>query len=201
MRLLPREEKFFDYFHTQARLISEASLVLGEIARSGSASAAERITKLERDGDEIIHEIVQKLNATFITPLDPEDIHQMASRLDDVLDGIEEVGYKMFTYKATPLPAEAIKICDTIQASGQAIEKAFAALSQSKELMEHCIEINRLEDLADQIGRSAVAHLFEHEKDPIQIIKLKEIYDLLETACDACEDVADVLQHVVVKNS
>jgi hypothetical protein len=201
MRLLPREEKFFHYFETQAKLILEASALLAEGARSSAPGVAEKIAKIERDADEIIHEIYQKLNATFITPLDPEDIHKLASALDDVLDGIEEAAHKIFAYEATPLPAPAVRICEVIHSCAKGIEQAMTALRTDASVIEHCIEINRLEDEADQLGRKAVAELFRSETDPIRLIKLKEIYDLLEYSCDASEDVADILQNVVVKNS
>ncbi|MCZ2146143.1 MAG: DUF47 family protein [Bryobacterales bacterium] len=201
MRLLPREEKFFHYFLGQARLISEAAVLLVEGARDGMAQAAEKISKIERDGDEIIHEVFQKLNTTFITPLDPEDIHELATALDDVLDGIEEVSHKLVAYKIKPVPMAALQICEIIESCAKSLTLAFEALSQEKSLLEHCIEINRLEDHADQVSRAAVAALFDQEKDAIQLMKLKEIYDLLEMTTDSCEDVADVLQNVVVKNS
>ncbi|MDX1982608.1 MAG: DUF47 family protein [Bryobacteraceae bacterium] len=201
MRLLPREEKFFHYFQTQAKLILEASALLAEGARQSSPGVAIKIAEIEQSGDEIIHEIFQKLNATFITPLDPEDIHKLASSLDDVLDGIEEVAHKIFAYKATPLPAPAVRICEMVHSCAKGLERAMAALGEGSSVVEHCIEINRIEGEADNLGRDAVANLFESETDAIRLIKLKEIYDLLETCCDASEDVADIVQNVVVKNS
>ncbi|MBL8217627.1 MAG: DUF47 family protein [Bryobacterales bacterium] len=201
MRFLPREEKFYHYFLGQVRLISEASALLVEGVRDGMEEAARKISDLEKSGDELIHEIFHKLGQTFITPLDPEDIHKLASHLDDVLDGIEEVAHKMVAYKIKPAPAAVHQICAIILSCSKSFELAFEALSRDKEMLEHCIETNRLEDNADQITRTAVAELFDNEKDPIRLIKLKEIYELLEITTDYCEDVADALQNVVVKNS
>lgn len=201
MRLLPREEKFFHYFLSQVRLIARASGLLMSGARQGFGDTAEQIGKIEREGDEIIHEIFNKLSATFITPLDPEDIHKLASSLDDVLDGIEEAAHKISAYKVVPLPAPAVELCALIESCAAALQTAFQALSDSGPIMEQCIEINRLEDQADQITRAALADIFENEKDAIRLIKLKEIYELLEVTTDFCEDVADMLQNVVVKNS
>ncbi|MBI4907084.1 MAG: DUF47 family protein [Acidobacteria bacterium] len=201
MRLIPREEKFFTYFLGQVRLISEAAALLAQGSRHGMEEAARKIAKLEEDGDSIIHEVFQKLNSTFITPLDPEDIHSLASHLDDVLDGIEESAHKMVAYKVHPIPPGVVQICDIIESCAKVFELAFEALSREKPTIDHCIEINRLEGTADQVARECVADLFETEKDPIRIIKLKEIYELLEITTDYCEDVADALQNVVVKNS
>jgi predicted phosphate transport protein (TIGR00153 family) len=204
MKFLPREEKFFTLFLKQAELIVEASRVLLEGAQSGNAqleSCAARIIRLEREGDEIIHDIFKRLNQTFITPLDPEDIHSVASHLDDVLDGIEDASHRLVAYRIEPIPPQVVVLCRVIHICAQALEKAFQALTKDQPLIEHCIEVNRQEDIADQLVRQAVADLFQHEKDPIALIKLKEIYEFLEGTTDRCEDVADVLQNVVVKNS
>ncbi|MCL5743367.1 MAG: DUF47 family protein [Acidobacteria bacterium] len=204
MRLLPREEKFYGLFNRQAELISEASHLLLEGARSGSsrmAVVATEISTLEHQADEVIHDIFTRLNQTFITPIDPEDIHALSSRLDDVIDGIEDAVYRLVSYRIEPIP-ETVRILSEIIAScGSVLAKAFQALEKDQKLTVHCIEINRLENEADRVVRSAVADLFEHEKDPILLIKLKEVYELLEATTDRCEDVADVLQNVVVKNS
>ncbi|HUQ92848.1 MAG TPA: DUF47 family protein [Bryobacteraceae bacterium] len=201
MRFLPREEKFFHYFLGQVHLIHEAAVLMVQGARDGMEEAALKITQLEKDGDDLIHEILEKLNATFITPLDPEDIHSIASHLDDVLDGIEEAAYKMVAYKVKPVPMAALQMCEIIESCAKTLVLGFEALSQNRSLLEHCIEINRLEEHADHVARNAVADLFEQEKDAIRLIKLKELYELLEITTDYCEDVADALQSVVVKNS
>src|SRR5579884_2519265 len=186
MRLLPRDEQFYQLFLNQAAVIVESSLLLLQGAEKGNAqlaTAAAKINVLEQQGDEIIHDIYVRLNQTFITPLDPEDIHSLSSHLDDILDGIEESAHRIVSYRAKTL------------------EQAFQALSRSEPLLSQCIEVNRLEEVADQIGRDAVSDLFRNEKDCIRLIKLKEVYDLLEQTTDYCEDVADALQNVVVKNS
>src|SRR5437868_3496341 len=180
MKLLPREEKFFVYFQQQVTLIRHAADLLVEGAEAGNshlANAAREIKAAEEQADTIIHEIYRRLNSTFITPLDPEDIHSLASRLDDIIDGIEDCAYRMREYKIDPLPKNVLELCRIIQTSGQTLTKAFAALSKGQPLMDYCVEINRLEEAADQLGRTAVRILFETETDAIRIVKLKEIYD------------------------
>jgi predicted phosphate transport protein (TIGR00153 family) len=204
MRLFPREEKFFEYFRQQVAFICKAADLLVEGAEAGNthlASAAHQIRALEEQADTVIHEIYTRLNSTFITPLDPEDIHSLSSHLDDVIDGIEDSVHRMLDYRIDPLPKTVVELCRLVQSCGHSLEKAFDALSKGEDLNSHCIEINRLEEAADQLGRAAVTDLFANEKDPIRIIKLKEIYEFLELTTDCCEDVADVLQNVQVKNS
>ena len=204
MRLLPRQEKFFTSFLDQVRLISEAARLLYDAVKEGNSHlsrAAARIQQLEHEGDEIIHDIFTRLNQTFITPLDPEDIHSLSSRLDDVLDGIEDAAYRMVAYRLEPIPPEVVELCEVVRDCAKSLEMAFEKLNKDEKLLEDCIEVNRLEDYADLLVRRAVAELFQQEKDPIALIKKKEIYEFLEETTDRCEDVADVLQNVVVKNS
>jgi predicted phosphate transport protein (TIGR00153 family) len=204
MRLLPREEKFFNLFSKQVEVISEASRLLLEGARAGNSrltEVAKMIINLEHQGDELIHEIFTRLNQTFITPLDPEDIHNLSSKLDDVLDGIEDAVHRMVAYRLDAIPDGMIALADIVHRCCLAMERAFNALEKNEKVMDHCIEINRLENEADNLVRGKVAELFENEKDAIRLIKLKEIYEFLESTTDSCEDVADVLQNVVVKNS
>jgi predicted phosphate transport protein (TIGR00153 family) len=204
MRLLPREEKFFNSFLKQTELILQAATLLHATAREGN-SALERavleINALEARGDEIIHEIYTKLNQTFITPIDPEDIHSLASCLDDVLDALEESAHRIVAYRINPIPGIVVEIAGIIENCARSLNLAFQALNAGKPVLEHCIEINRLEDLADKVVRKAVAELFDNEKDPIRLIKLKEIYEYLELTTDNAENVTDALQNVVVKNS
>lgn len=204
MRLLPREEKFFVLFIKQVQIITEASRLLLEGAKAGNsrlAVVAKDISDLEHRGDEVIHEIFTRLNQTFITPLDPEDIHSLSSKLDDVLDGIEDAVHRMVAYRLSVIPATVTSLAEVIYSCCKTLQRAFEALEKNQKLMEHCIEINRLENEADRLVRTAVSDLFENEKDAILVIKLKEIYEFLEATTDRCEDVADVLQNVVVKNS
>ena len=204
MRLLPREEKFYEYFHQQVKFICQAADLLVEGAASGNAhlaSAAHQIRAIEEQADTVIHEIYTRLNSTFITPLDPEDIHSLSSHLDDVIDGIEDSVHRMLAYRIDPLPGTVLELCHLVQSCGLSLLKAFEALAKDQPFMDHCIEINRLEEAADQLVRAAVSDLFRDEKDPIRVIKLKEIYEFLEQTTDYCEDVADALQNVQVKNS
>jgi len=204
MRLLPREERFFTLFLDQARFISMAAERLLNGVRKGNSdlsAAAADIARLEQQGDEVIHDIFMRLNQTFITPLDPEDIHSLSSHLDDVLDGIEDAAHRINAYRIEPIPAPVIELCEIVYSSAMSLGKAFDALNKEEKMLEHCIEVNRLEGLADQVLRRAVEDLFATEKDAIAILKLKEIYEFLEQTTDRCEDVADVLQSVVIKNS
>jgi uncharacterized protein len=204
MRLLPREEKFYHLFLKQVEIISEASTLLLDGVRSGNSRlmvAATDINVLEHRGDEVIHEIFTRLNQTFITPIDPEDIHNISSALDNVLDGIEDTAHRLVSYHINPVPTVMVTLSEIVDHCSASLKAAFEALEQNGPIMDHCIEINRLENDADRIGRSAVADLFNNEKDPIMLIKLKEVYEFFENTIDSCEDVTDVLQNVVVKNS
>jgi predicted phosphate transport protein (TIGR00153 family) len=204
MRLLPREEKFYHLFLKQVAIISDASRLLLEGVRAGNSrltSAAREINALEHAGDEVIHEIFTRLNQTFITPIDPEDIHNISSALDDVLDGIEDTAHRLVSYNIDPIPPTMATLAGIVDACSRSLHSALKALEADGPMMEHCIEINRLENEADGIGRNAVADLFNNEKNPITLIKLKEVYEFFENTIDSSEDVADVLQNVVVKNS
>jgi predicted phosphate transport protein (TIGR00153 family) len=204
MKLFPREEKFFEYFQQQVDFICQAANLLVEGAATGNAhlaSAAHQIRAIEEQADTVIHEIFTRLNSSIITPLDPEDIHSLAAHLDDVIDGMEDSVHRMLAYRIDPLPSTVLELCRIIQSCANTLQQAFAALAKGKPLLSHCIEINRLEEAADQLGRNAVSDLFQNETDPIRIMKLKEIYEFLEQTTDYCEDVADALQNVQVKNS
>jgi len=204
MRLLPREEKFFHYLLGQADLIWEASNALLSALSNGNShleEAADKIRAFEQRGDEIIHDVFTALNLTFITPLDPEDLHSLASHLDDVLDAIEDVSQRMVDYRIDPVTPLMVEMAARIVSCARAIQKAFDALDKDEKLLAHCIEINRLEEEVDGLLREAIKNLFDSEHDPIRVIKYKEVYEFLELAADRCEDVADVLQNVVIKNS
>ncbi len=204
MRLLPKEEKFYELFLQQAHLISEAAAALVEGVKGGNSHLAEASTtiqRLESRGDEIIHDIFTRLNQTFITPLDPEDIHALSCSLDDVLDGIEDACYRMSAYRLDPIPPQIVELCQIVADCSRVLVKAMEALKHDKPLLEHCIEINSLEGVADKLVRRSLAELYQSDIHPIAFIKLKEVYEVLEATTDRCEDVADTLQSVVVKNS
>ena len=204
MRLLPREAKFYHLFQKQVDLIAEASRLLLEGMKMGNArmaSAATDITVLENRGDDVIHEIFTRLNQIFITPIDPEDIHNVSSALDDVLDGIEDTSHRLVSYRIDPIPESMVTLAESVAQCAKSLQAAIEALEKDGPILTHCIEINRLENEADRVGRSAVADLFTKETNPITLIKLKEVYEFFEATIDSCEDVADVLQNVVVKNS
>src|SRR5690242_4932814 len=204
MKLLPREEKFYHLFLKQVEILSDATRLLLDGVRTGNsrlAAVATEINVLENKGDEVIHEIFTRLNQTFITPIDPEDIHNVSAALDNVLDGLEDTSHRLVSYHIKPVPPAMVTLSEIVARCAKSLKSAFEALEKGGSVMEHCIEINRLENEGDLIGRSAVAELFDKEKDPITLIKLKEVYDFIEATIDSCEDVADVLQNVVVKNS
>ena len=204
MRFLPKEEKFFEQFNNQTRIIALAAEALADGVTKGNSHLklmAPRIEELEHEGDEILHDVFTRLNQTFITPLDPEDIHSLCSHLDDVLDGIEDAAHRLLSYRIDPIPEPMIKICKLLHLCSTELNKAVSALDDMPRIIQHCIEINRIEGQVDDIVRQAIVDLFDNETNPIQVIKLKEIYDYLESTADACEDVADALQNIVVKNS
>ena len=203
MNLLPKDERFFEYFHQQAEVLCQVSQLLLSGLKGGYGRVCEvskRIEALERSGDEIAHQTFDRLRTTFITPFDPEDIQALVSALDDVIDTVEDAAFRIVAYRVDPIPPAAIELAEMIANCCGAIGRALRALHEKRSVMEACIEVNRLEDEADAVQRTMLIHLFSSDTDPISLIKLKDLYEALETATDRCEDVADVIQSIAVKN-
>jgi hypothetical protein len=200
---IPKEQKFFDLFNTIAENIHAGATLLSEMFQNlqNSAEYARRIKEIEHRGDAMTHNLITKLNQTFITPFDREDIHSLTSKLDDVLDLIDAVASRFGIFKITHITPQASRLMALVCDSTQELIKAVRALKVHNSVLDHCIEINRLEHATDEVFRSALATLFENEKDPIALIKYKEIYEALEQATDRCADVANILEAIVVKNA
>ena len=200
---IPKEEKFFRLFKDMTENIIVGAKMLKEMLDNfeNPAESQRRIKDIEHKGDSLTHEIIQTLNKTFITPLDREDIYALASKLDDILDLIDASAQRIIMYNVEAIPSEAKSLGFIILQSCHAVDKAVAMLGKKSELIfEACVEINSLENEADRVSREAISRLFDEEKDPIQLIKWKEIFETLEKATDRCEDVSNILESVVVKN-
>jgi predicted phosphate transport protein (TIGR00153 family) len=156
---------------------------------------------VEHRGDLVTHEIFERLNRTFITPLEREDIHQLASGLDDVLDSVEAIGHRMVIFKVPGVTPQAMQLAEILTRCARQIEQASTSLKEFKNLMGFTIEINRLENEADAISREAVADLFSGRHEVLDVMRWKEIYGRLENAADQCEDVANTIESIVIKNS
>jgi predicted phosphate transport protein (TIGR00153 family) len=204
-RLIPRETKFFDLFVEIANNVTEGARMLSELLHSYDYAtmpdAVAKISAIEHRGDEMTHRILIKLNQTFITPFDREDIHLLASSLDDVLDFIFAAGDRLQTYKITQPSPSAKVLAGIILKQAEELVKAVALLEKNGRVLEHCVEVNRLENEADKVTREAIGRLFEGDYDPITLIKLKELLEALEDASDKAEDVADVLETVILKSA
>ncbi len=191
-RFLPREEGFFDLFAKQAANIHVGADALLKMLShyTGVPEQVQIVKAIEHEGDEITHALFTKLNQTFITPFDREDIYELCSRLDDVIDLIDAAASRFVLYRVDTL----------VSATGE-VELAVRALAKPQEALKHCIEINRYENESDRLCRTLIAQLFDEEKDPVQIIKWKEIFEVIETAVDKCEDVANVIEGVILKSA
>jgi uncharacterized protein len=204
VRLIPRDTKFFDLFADMAGNLGQAARLLKQTLED-FREVEERVRQLkeiEHRGDEMTHNILIKLNQTFITPFDREDIYRLASSLDDVLDFTYAAGVRLMMYKITSAPQAAPKLADILVRQTDQLSQAVGRLEKKHDhVLENCVEINRLEREADQVARAAIGLLFDKEKDPISLIKLKELFEVLETATDKAEDVANVLEGVVLKSA
>jgi len=203
--LIPHDKVFFDMFEKQAAVVKEAAWQLVALTEDFTNVKEKRhaIEKLEHKGDMITHDIYEQLNRTFITPLDPEEISRLASALDEVLDYIDGSAEKMFYYNIAGTDSHMIELAKLIHLSAAEIESAVKGIRSIKDpryVEERCIEVNRLENLADDVLAHAVTDLFK-TNDAITIIKLKDIYEHLETATDHCEDVANVLSDIAIRHS
>jgi len=202
-RLIPKEEKFFHLLESSAKNLLEGAEALKDLVHNYTdvEKKVRDIKEIESKGDTIIHEIIDKLNKTFITPIDREDIHILASELDDVLDAIEGISSRLLYFRIEKPTPECIRLVDIIYEAVKQIEKAISNLGHFDNLHQFCIEINRLENEADQISQEMIGQLLDQEPDWRVAIKWKEIYGRLETAADHCENIANAIESVVVKSA
>src|SRR3954462_8933970 len=202
VRLIPKNQKFFDMFAEMCGNIVEGAKLLETTLRENTDVEARvhQLHDFEHKGDDMTHAILTKLNQTFITPFDREDIHTLASTIDDVLDFIYAAGERLVMYKISHVPSEAAALADVVVKQCEQIALAASKLEKHANVLAYCVEINRLENDADRITRGAIAKLFDTERDPITLIKIKELYEVLETASDKAEDVATVLETIGLKN-
>jgi uncharacterized protein len=203
LSLVPREQRFYDLFEQQATILVSASVLLKEaLGDMGNLPARQReIKDLERLGDKYTYEIMRTLNETFVTPFDHEDISALAAGLDDILDYIEEIADTVNLYKIMVISRPASELADLLAQSVAQLEQAVGKLRSGKKDGEYIIEVHRLEDIGDSASRRAIAELFQGQRDPLEVIKLKDLYSLLEDALDRCEDVANVIENIAIKNA
>ncbi len=201
-RLLPRDENFFDLFEQQAGHIVTASRVLEELTLDYPSAQVkvEQIRDLEHAGDAVTHEVVRRLNTTFVTPIDREDIYALASRLDDVLDLIDAVADRLLLYKIKNPTDGCLAMAKIIVKTAEETDRAVRCLRTLSPLYQkHSIEVNRLENEADRLLRDELAALFEGGTDAIEVIKWKELYETMEAVTDRCEDVLNVIEGITLK--
>jgi predicted phosphate transport protein (TIGR00153 family) len=204
--LLPKETNLFILFNKQAQFAVDAAVLFAELARKGSfgTETVQKMREIEHQADEICHEIIEKLNKTFITPFDREDIHLLATELDSVTDMIYTIANRMKVYKVIEIDADLVDFSSVIEKSVRTLASAIKGLSDTKHpqaTMDACIEVNRLENIGDNMRDAILAKLFETVSDPIYLIKWKEIYQFAETVLDICEDVAHIVESIIVKQA
>ncbi len=202
-RLIPREHRFFDDFVALAEQIRKGALLLDEMFAPVRPvwDKADEIKEIEHKCDYITHQVIQRLHRTFVTPLDREDIFTLARTLDDVMDAIDASAALIPLYQIDAVRPDARELARLVSISTEQVVVAMKALERRNGVAEAAVEINRLENESDRVHQTAVRRLFEEERDPVAIIKWKEILDFLEDASDRCEDVANVLEGVVVKHA
>jgi hypothetical protein len=205
-RFLPRETSFFDFFEQHAALTIEGTKEFLSMVTTGANVAAKcrRISDIEHETDTITHRCVEALHKTFITPIDRDQIHTLITRMDDVMDYVEAAAERIELYEITTMTNDVRDLADVLHRSAQQVEGAVRGLRDLKDThatLKLCIDINRLENECDAILRRSVARLFKEEKDPIMVIKWKEVYENLESASDRCEDVANIIEGVILEHA
>jgi uncharacterized protein len=206
MRLLPRDEKFFDLFSAVAAFTVEAAGLQRELLQAQSTrrgAIVDQIKRLEHQADQVTHEVVTRLDRVFITPLDREDIHLLASRLDDVIDLIDGTARRLLIFHAGEAPPGAMLIADVIGRAVGQLQVAVGALEKNKAgtVLQACIQVKRLEEEGDSLYHEWLGRLFEGAPDALTVIKWKEIYDNLEKTLDNIEDAGNVLESISIKHA
>ncbi len=203
--LIPKEKQFFKLYKEMTLNIIEGAVLLKDMMDTFAdpLESQRRIKDVEHKGDAITHSIIQKLNKTFITPMDREDIYALAAKLDDIMDLIDASAQRFIMYNVDHTTQEAKSLAFLILQCCQGVDKAVGKLGNkaTDQILEYCVEINAIENEADRVAREAIGALFDQEKNPIELLKWKEIYETLETATDKCEDAANILESVIVKNA
>ena len=204
--LLPREDDFFGLFERHAALTVEGAKEMQRLVSGGQnvRALAARIKEIEHETDVITHTCVEHLHKTFITPLDRDDIHRLITRMDDVMDYIESAAAAVWLYELSDMTVPARQLADVLVRSTEAVAIAVGGLKNVKQadtILNACIEVNRLENEGDEILRTALADLFRGARDPLLVLKWKEIYEAMENATDRCEDVANVIEGVVLEHA
>ena len=201
--LIPRDRRFYALFEAQADRVVDAARELvaafGDVGHMTEHQA--RIKDIEHAGDDLAHEVVNHLNHTFVTPFDREDIYAVSSGLDDVLDYIDEVAETFLLYGISAVPPAANELARLVVLAVEQLQKAIARLESRRGVEAHVIEVHRIENLGDDASRLAIAELFSGAHDPLNVIKLKDVYTLLENALDRCEDLAVAIENVIIKNA
>jgi predicted phosphate transport protein (TIGR00153 family) len=205
MALFPKKIDFFEMFDRALENVSRAANVLVDTLNNFETfeKKAKAIYEFEQEGDMLTHDIMKDLNKTFLTPIDREDIHALASRIDDVIDLMWAAVDRMVVYKIEKPTPEVISIAEDLQMTTDILKKALGELRSKQyfRVQEHCIEINRLENRIDRKYRDALGKLVNDHNDPVYIIKWKDIYELFEDASDRAEDIANILESIVLKNA
>ena len=206
MRLLPRDEKFFDLFTAVATFTVEAARLQQDLLRADSTRRGvlvDQIKRLEHQADQVTHEVVTRLDRVFITPLDREDIHELASRLDDVIDLIDGTARRLLIFQAGTSPDGAMLIGEVIVRATEQLQVAVAALEKNtgRTVLDACVQVKRLEEEGDSLYHEWLGRLFEGQPDALQVIKWKEIYDNLEKTLDYIEDASNVLESISIKHA
>src|SRR5918996_5585162 len=200
-KFVPHKEKFFDLFKESAQNALAGARALKEMLDhyQNPQESWKRIKELEHEGDRTTHRTIRSLNQTFLTPIDGEDIHALATALDNVMDAIEAAASRMILFRIDEPTVEARELSDIIVTSTEQLVKAVSHMPRLDDIDEYCIEINRLENAADEIYRKAIGRLFDNGKSPLDVIKWLDVYEILESATDRCEDVANVLESIGLK--
>ncbi|MDD5628918.1 MAG: DUF47 family protein [Elusimicrobia bacterium] len=204
--LLPKEEKFFRLFEAQADYNTKAVKAFKELVKNwdDKSTAFEVIREIEHEADITTHEIYDKLNRTFITPFDREDINKLAGEMDDIVDMVQSLCNRMHLYHIRNSTPDLVQLIDILDQAVDAIRKAICDLqdkAKTRRVLDYCIEVNRLENTGDHARDMALSKLFEGDPDPIDVIKWKEIYELVEAAIDKCEDIANTVETILVKQA
>jgi predicted phosphate transport protein (TIGR00153 family) len=205
-RLLPRETSFFDFFEQHAQLTLDGARAFRELVELGAnvSVMAKRIKEIEHEADTVTHRCVEALHKTFITPIERDDVHRLISRMDDILDALEAAAERISLYEIVEMTPEVRELAQVLVKASDKVALALRGLRDMKHaepIIEACVDVNRLENEGDAILRIAVARLFREAKDPITVIKWKEIYENLENATDRCEDVANIVEGIVLENA